>query len=115
MCCCDYDGPTIYDARDTRARKKHVCSECLRDIGVGETYERVDGLWEGHWSHFATCDDCLLVRKIIDDATECFCLCHGQLMDWTDERDFPGVREVADFNRRRKGNYERLRGPRRLR
>lgn len=45
------------------ARKQHICVECGRTIQKGEKYEVVSGLWDGEFSTFKTCSDCLCVRE----------------------------------------------------
>ena len=60
----DDDGyrPAVFEANDRTARKIHRCAECCRDILPGETYREERGLWDGEWSRWKTCADCLSVR-----------------------------------------------------
>jgi len=54
----DADMAQVYDSQHLTARKAHTCDECGREIGPGERYNRVRGLWDGHWSVFKTCAHC---------------------------------------------------------
>lgn len=62
--CVDLDNTAEF-SRSTilRARKEHICDECSRIIVPGEKYEYVTGKWDGEFSSFKTCSDCLSVRK----------------------------------------------------
>lgn len=55
---CDNDPPAVYTQAMRRARSPHVCCECRMPIPAGNTYEHVDGLWDGRWEHFDTCLFC---------------------------------------------------------
>lgn len=108
MCCCDHDPPTFYDAKTVTGRKPHKCVECLRVIEKGERQEYVTGLWEGHFSAFRTCQQCIDLRESMN--LDCFV--HGHLMDdisCCDEL----TPEMEAFNRRRDENYLRLAAERR--
>lgn len=105
MCYCDGTAPAIYEADIVKARKSWRCCECLDLIAIGEKYERVNGLWEGHWSRFETCMDCVSMR----DELECSCYPHGLLMDYIDPR---GSERAATWHERREANYQRLQGER---
>jgi len=81
--CCDLEYPAIYSAEKVKARKAHVCDDCLGKIQAGEVYKNIAGLWDGSWSNFKECQDCSVVRcdlgKLFDDA--CDCIPHGSLME----------------------------------
>ena len=81
--CCDFDPPEVYQERDVKARKPHVCSECGREIAVGEIHQYIKGLWDGSWSTVRTCQHCAaareIVRGVIDNITGCDCLPLGDL------------------------------------
>ena len=81
--CCDFDPPEVYEERDVKARKPHACSECGREITVGETHQYIKGLWDGRWSTFRTCEHCAaareIVRGVINNITGCDCLPLGDL------------------------------------
>ena len=59
MCECYDNVPDFYDASIVKARKPHRCCECLREIELGERYERASGKWDGDFETFATCGTCL--------------------------------------------------------
>ena len=61
---CDIYPPELYRAAMRKARKRHKCDECERDISRGESYEHVEGIWEGRWGQFRTCMDCLSIRQV---------------------------------------------------
>lgn len=110
MCDCYWDNPpTIYECREVKGRKEHKCSECLRVIEKGERHEYAKGLWNGDFSDFRTCKTCCDMR----DEIKLTCYCHGQMMDELDERDYPGVQSVVDFQQRRRDNWDRLYGKKR--
>ena len=56
------DHPEFSSSKYRMARKEHKCSECERAIAPGETYEYVSMRFEGVFSQFKTCGDCLSVR-----------------------------------------------------
>ena len=69
QCSCEIEidsdvGPTFYSEEMRTARKQHKCTECRRTIEPGEEYESVSGLWEGGWSKYKTCRDCLSLRNV---------------------------------------------------
>ena len=45
-----------------KARKLHVCCECGKTIEIGEKYELCSGMWDGCFSIYKTCLDCLDIR-----------------------------------------------------
>jgi hypothetical protein len=105
MCDCYWDNPpTFYDCKTVKGRKEHKCSECLRVIEKGESHEYAKGLWDGDFSDFRTCGICCAMRDEIDLK----CYCHGMMMEEIDERDYPGVKSVVDFHKRRDSNWHRL-------
>ena len=53
----------LHEAKTRKARKEHKCNECGRTIGIRENYEHVSGLWDGRFSHYKTCMDCLSLRN----------------------------------------------------
>lgn len=105
---CDFDPPTFYEFKTVTGRKQHQCCECLRTIETGEQHEYAKGLWGGDFDTFRTCGTCCAIR----DEIELTCYCHGQMMDYLDERDYPGVRSVPEFHLRRRENWQRLYGQR---
>jgi hypothetical protein len=60
----DHDGgPQFCQEINRKARKEHTCCECHRTITIGEYYEYVSGCWDGYFSKYKTCLDCVSVRK----------------------------------------------------
>jgi hypothetical protein len=64
----DYDGdmPAFFDQRTVRARKRHICNECMQPIEAGTSYRRVVGKWEGEIDTFRFCGPCV---EIADEFT----------------------------------------------
>jgi hypothetical protein len=54
----DCPPPQVYDEAHRVARKVHLCTECWRDIKVGEKYVHIRGLWEDAWSTHRLCWHC---------------------------------------------------------
>lgn len=57
------DGPSFSFGKTLTARKEHRCCECKRTIRPGEKYQRDGGLWDGVFTVYKTCYDCLTVRN----------------------------------------------------
>lgn len=57
----DMDVP-VYRDKIIKARKLHKCCECQSNITIGQHYERVIGMCDGHWFSVATCLPCLAIR-----------------------------------------------------
>jgi hypothetical protein len=105
MCCCDADPPTIHNQSDHKAAKLYACSECRRTIAKGETYTRIDGLWDGSWSTFRWCAHCAASVEILTARAHaynlsaasqyygqaCVCWTYGEI--WSEVYDA----EVRDF------------------
>lgn len=49
--------------KQPKARKAHKCTECGRQIEVGETYEYRTTLYDGSVSTHKTCSHCLVARE----------------------------------------------------
>lgn len=45
------------------ARKEHKCCECGEIIKPGQKYQKISGLWDGHFSRFKTCMPCYNIRE----------------------------------------------------
>jgi len=56
----DGDGWAVCSETRPRARKATRCDECLRDITVGETYQRIEGRTNGYteWTTHRMCAHC---------------------------------------------------------
>jgi len=59
----EYDGPEFYDRKIVKARKVHKCCECGREIVFAEEYENICGKWDGVFSLYKTCLDCVAIRE----------------------------------------------------
>lgn len=65
-CFCSFgpaELPNVQSVAIRRARKQHVCCECLEPIAVGERYEIFEGCWDGEWQTYKTCLFCLRERN----------------------------------------------------
>lgn len=80
-CFCDYEMPAVYANYTRVARKQHVCEECRREIHVGESYERVFGVWDGSCSVFKTCARCISLRDYVKAHVPCLCWQHGNTIE----------------------------------
>lgn len=80
-CFCDYDPPSVYRRQIVTARKPHKCYECSGEIGPGEQYEYVFGIWEGCADVFKTCERCYDIRQWVKNNVPCFCWAHGNMLD----------------------------------
>lgn len=69
MCMVDYsDGHSMTLSRsEPVARKPHKCTECRREIRVGEKYLREGLLFDGRKSTVKTCEHCQVVRSWLSD------------------------------------------------
>lgn len=67
----DFDGPAdVWESRIRTARKPHKCCECGGAIEAKKRYEYYTVLYDGSWSHHATCLICA-------EIAEAFC-CDGR-------------------------------------
>lgn len=57
------DGPEFVQVKIVKARKSHVCCECVEKIEIKKQYEKVSGKWDGEFSTFKTCLPCSNIRK----------------------------------------------------
>lgn len=61
MCRFDaWDSPEVYRCLTVRARKRHCCDECHRDIEPGESYRYGFGIWEGDSFSQHVCEHCMI-------------------------------------------------------
>jgi hypothetical protein len=86
---CEY--PDIIEVTSVRARKSHYCYECSARILKGEEYERVKGLWDGHWDTFSTCSVCVKLRDWVNTnlVTMFDCMAYGELHEWAFDNSVP--------------------------
>lgn len=63
MCRVDIDGyVTVIERATHKARARHRCKECGRDIDPGETYQRTRGVWEGEAFTHKVCAHCCVLQ-----------------------------------------------------
>lgn len=58
----EYTESEFSDSKITKARKTHKCVECGETIKKGDRYEYTSGLWDGDFSVYKTCMNCLSIR-----------------------------------------------------
>jgi hypothetical protein len=98
---CDWDPATVYNAVTRKAAKDHKCDECRGTIRKGENYEYVTGLWDGQWSTFRTCPDCIPIRcEIARLPGSCDGWMHGGMLEELDNMNWGGEadRIIAAYN-----------------
>lgn len=66
-CSCIYvdcdESFELYRREMVTARKQHKCSECWKVINPKEQYEVATGMYDGYFSRYKTCKDCLSLRE----------------------------------------------------
>ena len=65
VCLCDqdYELASVFNVRQRRAAKRHVCEECRETIEPGERYEYTTMCLDGSWSRHKVCLPCVAVRE----------------------------------------------------
>lgn len=98
--CNQHELPDVYRSSFVKARKQYKCCECGDLIAVGETYQKADGLWDGIFRTFHTCESCSQVwlRLQEEDVVECFV--HGKLSETISDCDLFDTEEESVFGRR---------------
>ena len=72
FCSCDSgDYCDVYDRKTRKSRKEHICSECEEKIEKNETYEKIDTLFDGYWSHMKICQYCWHDLQILKSIGMC--------------------------------------------
>ena len=93
-CNCDVGESAAFCATTMRrARKDHRCYECGDTIEPGETYEVIEGMWDGSFETYKTCSGCVAAWSILEAAG--WCRVFGDLREtwrehWT--KDLPRSR-----------------------
>lgn len=66
--CEEADGYNDVESRDiARAKTRHVCSGCRRDISPGQLYIKTKVLYDGSWSSWKHCGRCAqLMAELLD-------------------------------------------------
>jgi hypothetical protein len=88
-CSCDYEPSDVWTMDKVRARKPWACCECRGRILPGEHYTRVSSLYDGRWSKYRRCGDCMVIacdlQRLPTDGEFCFCdLWEGMVAEITD-------------------------------
>jgi len=91
-CYCDYDPPTVYSPRISRARKEYRCEECGGKIKIGEQYENLFAIWDNSPWTLHTCERCIDLRTWVKNNVPCFCMMHGDM----DEQMSIAVQDAYD-------------------
>jgi hypothetical protein len=52
----------FYKTKIIKARKIHICSECKREINPKERYEFISGVYDGVFTEYKTCMDCVSLK-----------------------------------------------------
>ena len=86
MCNTDYDPCQVWELWSPRARKEHRCGECHAPIKPGESYARVNYLFEGAWGTAIRCAACYFLCELIEEAE---CGGEGQIL-WGELREEVG-------------------------
>ncbi|MBL1177640.1 hypothetical protein [Pantanalinema sp. GBBB05] len=82
MSSCDCEPAQLYNSKIVRCRKPHKCLECGVKIEPGEQAEKVDSLYDGQFSTFYTCPECLkLIAYIRSNIKSVEICCHGELAE----------------------------------
>jgi len=90
-CYCDYDPVTLLSQAKHCAQKLHKCSECLRAISPGQTYECHRYIFDGQFHIHKTCERCLAVREYVAAHVPCFCWAYTEMLEAAEET----IREYA--------------------
>lgn len=87
MCMIDGADPVRIVSHETRrARERHRCGECRREIEPGEQYEHVFGFWEGDSVAYDTCAHCVTAREWLEEVCSGFCY-RGVLEDLVEHQE----------------------------
>lgn len=73
----------FYEAIERKARKRHVCDICYREIPIGELHVYTSQVYDGMWSHerlhLACCE---IADSIYDPYGEC---AFGEVLAWAED------------------------------
>lgn len=78
--------PSYIRVKHVKARKKHKCYECGREMYIGYMYVQTIGVWEGQWEEYKTCRPCELLRAELEDLVM-GAPPFGELMEWKSAAD----------------------------
>ena len=99
----DYEEePDVFEQKIVKAKTVHWCYECRDVIEKGTEYEYVKGLWEGTFSVYKTCLDCVSLRAEFFTGyvfTQLWCdfsvyleSCYGEIPEKCISKLLPGAR-----------------------
>lgn len=72
-CSNDYNTPELFnETLIKKCAKEHKCSGCHDTIEKGESYKRIEGLWDGDFSTFKFCEGCIKVMEELESAGCCY-------------------------------------------
>lgn len=92
MCRIDGAAPAqVYREKIVKAREPHRCGECLRGIGIGETYRYVFMIYDGYADSYCTCQHCCAAQDWL--ARECGGYIFSQVAEELEEHafDYPTI------------------------
>jgi hypothetical protein len=65
MCFYIDEGADVWRECWPRACKTHRCSECRAPTAPGQRYQQCKSLYDGAWTTFKFCEDCLYLRALL--------------------------------------------------
>lgn len=89
--CVDYGGPyaEFYTESMVKAKKKHKCCECGKEIEPGETYEKITGKWDSFIETYRTCKNCLNIKEVF--------FCEGWLFEGMKEALYEHLQDILYY------------------
>lgn len=103
---CD-SHPTGFKEETRRARKKHICDECILPILPGTMYVYTSGIWDRRPESFAQHVECRAL--LLDNPDDDGCWVYGTLPTIASQ-----VPEVGEAFRRIQALYAPMEGPEEL-
>ena len=92
---CRIDGAErcmVIQSKDRKAAKMHLCSECGREIALGETYHYETTIFEGSRDSSKTCAHCMVGREWL--IKNCGGFIYGEVIEEIQEHgdEYPKLR-----------------------
>ena len=85
---------TVMHESNPRARKRHRCDLCNRDIDAGETYNRQRSIYDGEPYVFKACGHCMALVHVLDESHVYWYDDEGYTADSLSEVDPANLREA---------------------
>ncbi len=85
---------TVLHESNPRARKRHRCELCIRDIEVGETYNRQRSIYDGEPYVFKACEHCMALVHVFDESNAYWYDDEGYTIDSIADVDPANLREA---------------------